>query len=76
MEAFQAGDVRERNFGILVFANHLHAHKPILHTTGKGKPQKLQSEKDEVADDAFMDVFRKLLFLGINLYSVINVIKT
>jgi len=29
------------NFGILAFADHLHAHKPIEHTTGKGKPKKL-----------------------------------
>ena len=28
------------NTGILAFADHLHAQKPILHTTGKGYTQK------------------------------------
>ena len=27
------------NFVILAFADHLHAHKPITHTAGKGKAQ-------------------------------------
>jgi len=28
------------NTGILAFADHLHAHKPIEHTRGEGTPQK------------------------------------
>ena len=35
MEAFQAG---RGETGILAFVAHLHAPKPIEHTTGKGTP--------------------------------------
>ena len=51
MEAFQeggAGCVREKtpsggNAGILAFADHLHAHKPLEHNTGKEKNPKKQN---------------------------------
>ena len=50
MEAFQAGGGvcgREtpsgENTGILAFADHLHARKPLEHTTGEGNPQKAKS---------------------------------
>ena len=36
------------NTGIIAFADHLHAHKPIEHITGKRKPQKAYEKFNRV----------------------------